>query len=812
MNTWLTDLRYAARILRKNIGLTFVIVLVLAIGIGANTTIFSVVNPFLLRPLPYEAPDELLHLFLTDPQTGNDQVRHSLEQFRDWREQVDSFSDLAVYHYTARNLTGVGTEPEQQIVGHLSANLLPLLGVEPSLGRGFASGEDRAGADGVAILSDELWQRRYGAREDILGSEIRIDDRPHTVIGVMAPRFHFPYPEVELWTPLVFDTTGEARDEQRHLVIGRLAEGISAESALSEIATLHGRLGQEYPEIDGRFGATAVPLRKALLFAYDQIRLLMVLLMGAVGFVLLIVTANVANILLARAGARASEVAIRTSLGADRRRLVRQFLTESGLLALLGGGIGAALAFSGVRLIDRALPDALYRVGHLSVDTTALVFTLGTSLLAALFFGLVPAFRGTRVDLVSGLKEGGRGSEGGKRGGHLRGLLVVSQLSLAVVLLSAALLLIGGTARMQSTELGFAPERSLTLRLTLPEAKYGNSAQTTDFFARLTQRLETLPSVDAAAAVHPLPLSFSTRGVEFAIPGREPSKADERLIAHGIRVTPSYFEALPISLRQGRTFDARDTADSSRVVVINAAMAERFWPTDDPIGRTLRLGGSNDAFHDATVIGVVDDVRDSPEWQGALSREQIYRPLAQAPIRGGHLVLRSAGSDPMALAAAARQEIRRLDPALPVSEVMSMNQVLAKSVSPIAVASRLLSGFAAVAMFLATVGIYGVVAYTTSRRHHELGIRQALGADRGAIVRLVLRQGTALAVIGVGLGLAAAFGLSRLIASQLPGIADSSSGPLWLVGGVLGAVTLFASYLPARRAARIDPLDALRSN
>jgi len=633
MRSWLTDLRYAARMLRKNAGLTVVIVLVLAIGIGANTTIFSVVNPFLLRPLPYEDPQELLHLFLTDPQTGHDQVRHSMPQFHDWRDQVESFSDLAIYNYAARNLTDPGAEPEQQIVGQLSANLLPLLGIEPPMGRGFAAGEDRTGAAGVVVLSAELWQRRYGGRDDILGTVLRIDDRPHTVIGVMAPHFHFPYPEVKLWTPLVIDSADDARTEQRFLMIGRLADGVSPQRARAEIATLQERLGREHPEIDGRYGATGVPLKKALLFAYQEIRLLMVLLMGAVGFVLLIVAANVANILLARAGARASEVAIRTSLGANRRRLVRQFLTESGLMALLGGALGTVIAFAGVRLIDRALPDALYRVGKLSVDPTALVFTVALSLASAILFGLVPAFRSTRVDLVSGLKEGARGGEGGKRGGRLRGLLVVSQVSLAVVLLSAAFLLIGGTARMQSTDLGFDPDRSLTLRLTLPKAKYLTASQTNEFFTQLTQRLENLPGVESAAVVQPLPLSFSTYSIEFEIPGRQPATRKERLLAHTIRVSPHYFDALPIALLKGRSFDERDTAESAPVVIVNESMAQRFWPNENPVGRELRLTDSGSNQTAATIVGVATTVRDAPEWQGELSREQIYRPLTQVKGR-----------------------------------------------------------------------------------------------------------------------------------------------------------------------------------
>ncbi|MEM7351583.1 MAG: ABC transporter permease, partial [Acidobacteriota bacterium] len=348
MSSWLTDLRYAGRMLRKNPGLTAVIALILALGIGANTTIFSVVNAFLLRPLPYAEPQQLQHLFLTDAQTGYDQARFALPQFLDYQTQTQAFDDLAVYDYAARNLTGREAEPEQQIVGRLSANLLPLLGVEPQLGRGFSAGEDAPGAAPVVLLSDELWQRRFGGREGIVGETLQVDGEPHTIVGVMAAHFHFPYPEVKLWVPLPADRELYDRENDRFLVIGRLAQGVDADQAMAELETIQGRLGTEYPLIDGRRGVDAIPLRQALLFAYNEIRLLMLLLTAAVGFVLLIVAANIANILLAKAAARSPEVAIRTSLGADRGRLLRQFLTESSLLALLGGALGVGLAFYGV--------------------------------------------------------------------------------------------------------------------------------------------------------------------------------------------------------------------------------------------------------------------------------------------------------------------------------------------------------------------------------------------------------------------------------------------------------------------------------
>ena len=810
MSSWLTDLRYAARMLRKNAGLTAIIALILALGIGANTTIFSVFNAFLLRPLPYAEPDRLLHLFLTDAQSGHDQVRYSLPQFLDQQAQSEAFSDLAVYDYTARNLTDRDADPEQQIVGRLSANLLPLLGVEPRLGRGFASGEDSPGAGGVILLSEELWQRRYGGREDVLGEALHIDGEPHTVIGIMAPHFHFPYPEVKLWVPLPADREIYDRDNNRFLVIGRLAAGVAQPQAMAELATIQSRLSAEYPATDGRLGVNAVPLRQALLFAYDEIRLLMMVLTAAVGFVLLIVAANVANILLAKAAGRASEVAIRSSLGADRSRLLRQFLTESSLLALLGGALGIAFAVYGVRLLAAALPEALFRVGALEIDVAALAFTLALSLITAVLFGLAPALRGARVDLSQTLKEGGRNIEGSRRQRRLRSLLVVAQLSLAVVLLSGAFMLIGTGNRMQRTELGFDPERLLTMRLALPVGKYQTAEQRAAFFDDLTRRFEGLRGIEAAAAVGPLPLSFSTYGVEIEVPGRQPTSPEERLAAHYITATPHYFDALGIPLRRGRVFDDRDRADSAGVVVVNDQLAERYWPGEDPLGRSLHLRRSADSMRSVTVVGVVAKVRDAPEWQGEASGEQLYVPWAQAPRRDGHVVVRAADGDPKALIPQIREQLRLADADLPVSELWTMDEVLAYSVSPLETASRLLTGFAAVAMFLAVVGIYGVVAYTTSRRQHELGIRLALGAGRGSILRLVLSQGAGLATLGVGLGLSAAFTLGRVVASQMPGIVGPGAGSLATVALILGAAALGATFFPARRAAQLDPLRAIR--
>ncbi|MEM7354603.1 MAG: FtsX-like permease family protein, partial [Acidobacteriota bacterium] len=508
--------------------------------------------------------------------------------------------------------------------------------------------------------------------------------------------------------------------------------------------------------------------------------------------------------------ARSPEVAIRTSLGADRGRLLRQFLTESSLLALLGGALGVGLAFYGVRLLGSALPEALFRVGALSVDATALAFTLTLSLATAVLFGLAPALRGAKVDLSQTLKEGGRSVEGGRRGRRLRGFLVVAQLSLAVVLLSGAFMMIGTASRLQSFDLGFDPDDVLTLRLSLPDADYDTREKRVTFFDQLTQRLEGLPGIDSAAAVGPLPLSFSTYGVEFEIPGHQPASADERLGAHYITATPHYFDAMGIPLRRGRAFDERDTTESAGVVVINEIMAERFWPGEDVLGRSLQLKLSADRVRPVTVIGVVGRVRDAPEWQGEGRGEQLYVPWAQAPRRGGHVVVRSAGSDPQALIPQVREELRRLDANLPVSELWTMNEVLAYSVQPIETASRMLSGFALVAILLAVVGIYGVVAYTTSRRQHELGIRLALGAGRGSVLWLVLWQGAALTAIGVGLGLGVSFALGQVLASQMPGIIGPGIESLAIVTLILGAAALGASYFPAQRAAQMDPLKAIR--
>ncbi len=810
MSSWLQDLRFGARVLVKNPGITAVIVLVLALGIGANTTIFSVVNAFLLRPLPYEDPGRLVHLFTVDSQTDYDQVRLSLPQYLDWKQETDALSGLAVYDYGTRNLTGPGADPEQLIVARLSVDMLPLLGVEPRRGRGFVRGEDEPGADAVVLLSDGVWRRRYGGREDILGDTIVLDGVPHTVVGIMAPHFHFPYPEAKLWIPLPTDLEQYSRDIRQFLVVGRLAAGVSHDQAVAQLETIHQRLSQEYPDADGRYqDVNALPLRQALLFAFEEIRILMFLLSAAVGFVLLIVAANVANILLARAGARTAEVAIRTSLGAGRRRLVRQFLTESALLSLLGGTLGIALAYQGVRQIESGMPEALYRVGALEVDDAALAFTLGVSLASAFLFGMVPALRGTRVDLSLSLKDGGRSISGGQGGRRLQNLLVVSQISLAVILLGGAFSVIRSAAAMRDVDLGFNPENVLTMRLSLPSAKYDTGPQRAAFFDDLGRRLESLPGVEAAAAILPLPMSFSVYGIEFEIPGRELTSPDERLRANRIYATPHYFSALGIPLLRGRAFSDPDSAEAPPAIVVNQSFVDRYFPDGDVVGGTVRLRLSQDDIREATMIGVVADVRDSPQWQGGTVAPQIYLAWAQWPRSGGHVIVRTSG-DPKALLAPVRDELRRADPDLPVSEEWTMHEVLDYSVAPLQVASSLLGGFSVVAMLLAAVGIYGVVAYTTSRRRHEFGIRLALGADRGAIVRLVLRQGGLLTVIGVAIGLVISYALDQVLASQIPGLGGSGLLSLLAVAAVLAAAALVASFLPARRASRLDPLTALR--
>ncbi len=837
LESFAQDVRFGVRTLLRSRALTLVTLVVLALGIGANTPIFSLVNPFFLRPLEYPQAERLVHLHHTDAQAGHDRVRFSMEQVRDLREQTNLLAGIGAYAYGMRNLTGDGGEPEQVSVGRLSANSMALLGVEPIVGRAFQEGDDEPGAAKVAILGYGLWQRRFGGRQSVVGETLspsgdqggetlspsgdqegetlRLNGETYDIIGVMDRGFRFPYPEVRMWTPQTMDLAATERSSQWLEVFARMKPGVTRQAALAELETVHQRLAQQHPDVDGLYGVRLVPIRESLLFAYKEIRMVMMLLMVAAGFVLLIVAANVANLTLAKAAARATEVAVRTSLGAGRSRLLRQFLTESTILAVGGGALGVALAHLGTRALASGLPEALFFVGEFGVDRTALVFTLTISLLSAVVFGLVPALKGTSFDLVSSLKDGGRAGGGGAggdgaRSGKLRSALVVSQISFAVFLLCGAAVMLGAAWSMKNVDLGFESDNVVTMNLVLPSAQYEGSAERLAFYDTLTQRLEGLAGVERAASINRLPLNFASEDVVYEIPGRDKSDPKQRLVATRIVASPGYFDALRVPLHQGRTLERGDTADTRRVALVNQVLAERYWRGGNAVGQTIRIE-KGDGFETATVVGVVANVRFHAAWMSETIEPQIYLPPAQAGMSSAnHLVLRTQG-DPLSFVQAVRREIRGLDADLPISSVRAMEQVVVESLGPLDMGSQVLGGFSVAAMLLAMVGIYGVVAYTVSRRRHEIGIRMALGAGRASIVALVVRQGVVLTAVGVAVGLGLAFAATEAVTSAMSGIrADLLA--FVAVAVVLGGVSLLASYLPARQVSRIDPMLALRQD
>ncbi len=806
MFEWLKqDLAYAWRAVRRNPGFSSVAVLTLAFGIGANTAIFSLVYPYLFRPLPFHEPDRLVHLFHVDRQIGFDMARFSLPQYADFQAGFQAFEDMAVYTYRSTNVAGQG-EPEGTLVGQVSANMLSLLGVEPLLGRGFLEGEDRPDAQPVVILSHGLWQRRHAGDPSVVGETITLDDVPHTVIGVMRREFVFPYGGIKLWTTLRVDPPTADRAEGNYLVVGRLRRDATLQQARTEMATIQQRLSVEYPDLDARYGVRAVPLRAGLLFYYDLIRSMLLLLMAAVGFVLLIVAANVGTISLARATARAREVAIRAALGSGKAQLLRLFLTESAVLALLGGGVGVLVAALAVRTIGPAMPEDLYRVGDATIDAATLGFTLLVSLVATMFFGLAPAVQVSRLPLVENLREGGRGVTSA-RGKRLRSALVVAQVAATLVLLVGATQAIQALLRMQQVDPGFDADRVLTLGVRPSGARYAEPERRVAYQRDLIERIENLPDVEAVGAVTYLPLDFSYSVVGFEVEGRQPTSSDEELFANENFVTPGYFAAMRIPLLRGRTFDASDSRESPRVIAINQTMANRFWPGDNPLGRRVKLDPYEAEADWATVVAVVGDVKH--RWLTDDVWPQVYTPQSQQTSQGVRLVVRASG-DPAALTPRLRDAIWSVDPAVPVRNVATMNEIVAQSLGPIQIISALLTAFGALALLLACLGIYGVVAYAVSRRVSEFGIRMALGAERTDILKLVMQHGALLAGSGALIGLAVAIALTRAMSSAMAAVGAPGISVLLLAVLPLAAAALTASYLPARRAARVDPVTALR--
>ena len=800
METLWQDLKYGARMLRKNLGFTLVAMLTLALGISANTAIFSVVDALLLRPLPFQDPERLAVVWGTRPEVGREEA--SLPDFADWRAQNKTFEALAAG--TTQNVTLTGQEEPERLIGAaMTANFLSVLGAQPTLGRSFLPEEDRPGGSRAVILSYGLWQRRFGGDRNALGQTMNLDGQGYTIVGV-APVFMQLPPGAELWVPLARDPAQTGRRNDFLFVVGRLKPGVSIQQANTDLNTIMARLEKEYPDTNTLWRTDVIPLQEQLV---GQVRPALLILLGAVGFVLLIACTNVANLLLARAAVREREVAVRAALGASRARLVQALLTESVLLGLLGGGLGVVAAFWGVDVLLRTAPGNLPPVNQVEINSRVLAFTALLSLVTGLLFGLAPALQLARTDLNESLKEGSRGAGTGTGRRNLRRLLVISQVALSFVLLIGAGLTIRSLYRVMNVQPGFNREGLLTMQVPLSRTKYTERQQLSAVYERLLERLHGIPGVRAATLTNPMPLSGGMRMWSFRIDGRPAPPPEAQQDASILLVGGSYMETMGIPMLQGRGFSPQDI-QRPEVAVISRAFAHRYFNGEDPIGHRLTFG--DPASPDAqwlTIVGVAEDVRHQ-----ALERQTyptIYVPYSALSAANMALVVRASG-DPMVLVPTLRGVVREVDADVAIYAVRTMEQVLGNALRQPRFAMTLLSIFAGVALALAGVGIYGVMSYLVEQRTHEFGIRMALGAQGNNILALVVREAFILAAIGLGFGLTAALVLTRFLGSLIFGVSPNDLLTFALVALLMVSVALIACFVPARRATQVDPVVALR--
>jgi predicted permease len=800
METILQDLRYGARMLLKSPGFTLVAVITLALGIGSTTMIFSIVNGYLLRQLPYPNSERLVRINEISAQRGP-MGGISFANLLDWREQNQVFTGIAAWDGGSYTLTGDG-DPEQLPGSSISYNIFEVLGVSPVLGRTFREEEDRPEHGMVVILSHDLWERRFGAKPEIIGQTITINNRPRTVIGVMPPGFKFPQ-IAELWLPLALDTRRWTRTDHGLGCVARLKPGVMLTQAQADMNSVARRIEEQNPVTNKGMGVTLVQLRESVVVAGT--RKIVLILFGVVGLVLLIACANVANLLLARASVRQREVAIRAALGAGRWRIFRQLLTESFLLGVIGGAFGLALAFWGLDLLLAAIPDDLPFWVKFNIDNRVLGFTAGISLLTALVCGTAPALQASKVDLNETLKEGGRSAAGASHH-RLRRLLVITEVALSLILLIGAGLLMHDFLRLQGINPGFKPENVLTMRIGLPGSKYDTPEKRHTFFQELIEHIEALPGVQEAGATSNLPLR-GTWWRRLTIEGFPILSVEQApMINHNV-ITPDYFKAMGIPILMGRDFTNADTHNGLKVTIIDELMAREYWPNQSPLGKRIRFGlpENNEPWH--TIVGVVGNVK--YESLGLRESKSIYLPHAQFPLGGMGLAVLAAAS-PESLVGAIRTQVKRMDPNLPLTQVLTMTEVVSRSIFRPRLFAILFGIFAGVALLLASVGIYGVMSYSVAQRTHEIGVRLALGANRGDVLRLIVGQGMKLTVVGTVIGLAGALALTRLIRGLLFEINTTDPLTFGLVAALLGIVALLACYIPARRATKVDPLVVLR--
>jgi putative ABC transport system permease protein len=820
MNLW-QDLRYGVRMLLKQPVFTIVAVIALALGIGANTAIFSVVNAVLLRPLPYEESDRLV--FLSERSQQMDGMSISYPNFTDWREQNQAFESIAVYNRGSYNLTGVGN-PERLLASQSSANLFSILKVNPVRGRVFTNDEDKPGAASVVVLSYGLWQRRFGGDEKILNQTISLNNRPYIVIGIMPQKFQFPS-RIEMWVPV-----GQLSDQESWKQRGnhpglyglaRLKPGVTVEQARADMDGIAENLERQYPNSNQGNRVTVIPLLENYV---SDIRPALWILLGAVGLVLLIACANVANLLLARATSRHKEIAVRLALGASRWRIIRQLLTESVLLSLVGGSIGLLLAQWGVELILAISPNDIPRAREVNLDFGVLAFTFAVSFLTGLIFGIVPALQASKFDVHETLKESGRGNSG--RHTWVRNSLVVVEIATTLVLLVGAGLLIRSFYQLRQVNPGFSYDNLLSFSVALPEKKYTSEQQQINFYQQTLQKLQALPGVQDAGVASGLPLGNNGWQTSFMLDGQPVPEPSQMPLMEACLASPDYFKAMGIRLIKGRFFTEQDnrshlteektrglTPDQIKMIgvnkiIIDEEFARRYWPDEEALGKFIRLGTYEKDTPVAEVIGIVSRVK-MDGLSTDSNRVQGYFPFFQLPLGSMTVVVKSA-TDPTQLVAAARQQILAVDPEQPVYDIRTMEEIKADSIASQRLNLTLLSIFAGVALILALVGIYGVMSYAVTQRTHEIGIRLALGAQTGNVLKMVIGNGMKMALLGVGVGVVGAFLLTRVMQNLLFGVSATDTLTFVAVPLILIGVALLACFVPARRAAKTDPMIALR--
>ena len=810
MEALIKDIRYALRGLLKRPGFTAIVVLTLALGIGTNTAIFSVVNAVLLRPLPYPNPDQLVTIWGRQETRGMvmDRVSTSPQEFVDYRDRNHSFSAVAAYRFAGGDLTGTG-DAERILTAKVTAQFFSVLGTQPLRGRSFSIEEDQPGREQVAILSYSVWQHRFGGDENIVGKNLVLDGVNHTVVGVMPSDFQFPNSEVQIWTPMAFGAKElEANGGHYFSLIARTKPGVELHQAQADVASIVAQTQKEHPEQYEEVTSWSVSLVGVRDEMVGHHRLVLLILLGVVSFVWLIACLNVANLLLARAASRQHEIAVRAALGAGRFQIIRQSLAETLLLSLAAGAVGLLMGSLGAVLIKVLNPANLPRVNEIQVDQRVLIFTFAISLITGLVFGVIPAMQASRLNLITTLNENVSKIGEGKQRNRLHAWLIIGEVGIAMILLVGAGLLIKSFYKLQQVDLGFNPANVVTMRLSLPMTRYAEPHKVSGFFNELVSRTENLPGVEAVGLVNYLPLKDMSMELNVHVEGQPENPASVELLTS----SRNYSSALGLELREGRFFDDRDRDNTTYVAVVNEAFTRIFLPNENALGKRVRIGGLNSPFPWYSIVGVIKDVKQ--QGPDSAAKPELFMPHTQ-PLLGNvmlqsmSLVLRT-GSNPEGSIAGVRAIVRELDPELPVYEVSTMQQLVATSVATRRFNMFMVAIFSALALVLAAIGVYGVMSYTVTARTREIGIRIALGARAVNVLSLVIKDGMKLAVFGLAIGIGGALALTRLMRTLLFDVTPTDPATFAGVAILLFVVALFACFLPARRASGFDPVNALR--